>query len=75
MTTLQIDGGKKQKIRAGDILGALTGENGIEGNAVGKISISEMSAYVAIKRLFSKQALAILNGGKIKGRSFRARKI
>ena len=75
MTTLQIDGGKKQKIRAGDILGALTGENGIEGNAVGKITISEMSAYVAIKRLFSKQALAILNGGKIKGRSFRARKI
>ena len=75
MTTLQIDGGKKQKIRAGDILGALTGENGIEGNAVGKISILDMSVYVAIKRSSSKQALAILNGGKIKGRSFRARKI
>ena len=35
MTTLQIDGGKKQKVRPGDILGALTSENGIAGNEVG----------------------------------------
>lgn len=75
MATLQIDGGKKQKIRPGDLLGALTGENGIEGSAVGKISIFDKSAYVAIKRTSSKQALAVLNDGKIKGRSFRARKI
>tara|TARA_B110000091_G_C13661026_1_gene409590 strand:+ start:167 stop:511 length:345 start_codon:yes stop_codon:yes gene_type:complete len=75
MATLQIDGGKKQKIRPGDLLGALTGENGIEGSAVGKISIFDNSAYVAIKRMSSKQALAVLNDGKIKGRSFRARKI
>lgn len=75
MATLQIDGGKKQKVRPGDILGALTGENGIEGNAVGKISISERSAYVAVKRTSSKKALAVLNDGKIKGRSFRARKV
>ncbi|MFP6793937.1 MAG: DbpA RNA binding domain-containing protein, partial [Pseudomonadales bacterium] len=75
MATLQIDGGKKQKIRPGDLLGALTGENGIEGSAVGKISIFEMSAFVAIKRTSSKQALAVLNDGKIKGRSFRVRKI
>lgn len=75
MTTLQIDGGKKQKIRPGDILGALTGENGITGDAVGKISIFETSAYVAVKRASSKQALDVLNNGKIKGRSFRARKV
>ena len=74
MTTLQIDGGKKQKIRPGDILGALTGENGIAGDAVGKISIFETSTYVALKRTSSKQALDVLNNGKIKGRSFRARK-
>ncbi|MCS5582205.1 MAG: DbpA RNA binding domain-containing protein, partial [Pseudomonadales bacterium] len=35
----------------------------------------EMSAFVAIKRTSSKQALAVLNDGKIKGRSFRVRKI
>ncbi len=75
MATLQIDGGKKQKIRPGDILGALTGANGIAGDAVGKISIAEMSAYVAVKRTSAKQALAVLNDGKIKGRSCRARKI
>ena len=75
MATLQIDGGKKQKVRPGDLLGALTGENGIEGSAVGKISIFDRTAYVAIKRTSSKQALAVLNAGKIKGRSFRARKL
>ena len=75
MATLQIDGGKKQKIRPGDLLGALTGANGIEGSAVGKISIFDRTAYVAIKRTSSKQALAVLNAGKIKGRSFRARKL
>ena len=75
MATLQIDGGKKQKVRPGDLLGALTGANGIEGSAVGKISIFDRTAYVAIKRTSSKQALAVLNAGKIKGRSFRARKL
>ena len=75
MATLQIDGGKKQKVRPGDVLGALTGANGIEGSAVGKISIFDRTAYVAIKRTSSKQALAVLNAGKIKGRSFRARKL
>ena len=75
MVTLQIDGGKKQKIRPGDILGALTGKDGIAGSAVGKISIFELSAFVAINRPKSKDALSILNEGKIKGRSFRTRKI
>ncbi len=75
MATLQIDGGKKQKVRPGDLLGALTGANGIEGSAVGQISIFDRTAYVAIKRTSSKQALAVLNAGKIKGRSFRARKL
>ena len=73
--TLQIDGGKKQKVRPGDILGALTGENGIESKFVGKISIFELSAFVAIDRSASKRAFQILTEGKIKGRSFRVRKI
>lgn len=75
MVTLQIDGGKKQKVRAGDILGALTVDNGIKGTAVGKISLYEMSAFVAIERSVWKRALEVLSDGKIKGRSFRARKI
>jgi len=73
MTTLQIDGGKKQKLRPGDILGALTGTNGIDGTQVGKIQISDNVAYVAVSRDAAKSALKKLQEGKLKGRSFRVR--
>ena len=79
METLQIDGGKKQKVRAGDILGALTGkdggENSISGAAVGKINIADNWAYVAVSRDVYKMALQKLGQGKLKGRSFRVRLI
>lgn len=75
METIQIDGGKKQKVRAGDILGALTGEAGITGIQVGKINIADNWAYVAVSREVYKAALQKLGQGKIKGRVFRARLI
>ena len=75
MISLQIDGGKKQKLRAGDILGALTGENGIAGKQVGKIQIFDNWAYVAINRDAIKPALKKLGDGKLKGRLFRVRRI
>ncbi|MHB0775972.1 ATP-dependent RNA helicase DbpA [Halomonas sp. WWR20] len=75
MATLQLDGGKKQKVRPGDILGALTGEEGISGDQVGKIKVLERSAYVAVRRDVAKVALAKLSAGKLKGRSFRARRV
>jgi len=75
MATLQIDGGKKQKVRPGDILGALTGENGIAGKLVGKIHIFDHCAYVAISRDAIQSALKILGEGTLKGRSFRVRRI
>jgi len=75
MVTLQIDGGKKQKVRPGDILGALTGKNGIEGKAVGKIHIYDNCAYVAVTRKLAHEALQIISHGKLKGRSFRVREI
>lgn len=73
MVTLQIDGGKKQKVRPGDILGALTGTNGIDGTQVGKIQISDNAAYVAVSREAAKSALKKLQQDKLKGRSFRVR--
>jgi ATP-independent RNA helicase DbpA len=73
--TLRIDGGKKQKVRPGDILGALTGENGIAGKQVGKIDIFDNCAYVAVNRDAAKAALKKLSEGKLKGRSFRVRRI
>ena len=71
MATLQIGGGKKQKVRAGDILGALTGANGIAGKQVGKIQIFDQWAYVAVNRNVANHALNKLTDGKLKGRSFR----
>ena len=73
MITLQIDGGKKQKLRPGDILGALTGDNGIDGAQVGKIKVMSNRTYVAVKRESTKSALQKLANGKLKGRSFRVR--
>jgi len=75
MITLQIDSGKKQKVRPGDILGALTGKGGITGKQVGKIIIADNRAYVAIDREVAKPALKKLEEGKLKGRSFRVRQI
>ncbi|EPN59646.1 ATP-dependent RNA helicase DbpA, partial [Pseudomonas syringae pv. actinidiae ICMP 19079] len=73
MTTLCIGSGRKDKLRPGDILGALTGEAGIAGTQVGKIAIFDFQAYVAVERSMAKQALERLNNGKIKGKSLRVR--
>lgn len=75
MATLQIGGGKKQKVRPGDILGALTGNNGIAGKQVGKINIYDNWSYVAVSLEVIKAALKKLEQGKLKGRSFRVRRI
>ncbi|GAB2897861.1 ATP-dependent RNA helicase DbpA [Microbulbifer echini] len=76
MATLLIDGGKKQKVRPGDILGALTGgDHPISGQDVGKINVLDMKAYVAVKRNVAAQALKKIENGKLKGRKFRVRRI
>ncbi|MCG7600768.1 ATP-dependent RNA helicase DbpA [Halomonas sp. McH1-25] len=75
MATLQVDGGRKQKLRPGDILGALTGDGSIAGTQVGKIKVLERSAYVAVEREVAKEALEKLATGKLKGKSFRARRV
>ena len=75
MTTLCISAGRKDKVRPGDILGALTGEAGINSDSVGKIDIFDHHAYVAIERTQSKQALGRLVNGKIKGRKFKVRSL
>jgi ATP-independent RNA helicase DbpA len=75
MVTLCINGGRKNKIRAGDILGALTANNNLTGRQIGKIDIFAVLAYVAVERPIAKQALKILSEGRIKGRRFRIRKL
>ena len=75
MVTIQLDSGRKNKLRPGDILGALTGEAGLSGSQIGKIDIFDMSSYVALESTAVRQALNYLAQGKVKGRSIRARKI
>lgn len=73
--TLCIAGGRKDKVRPGDILGALTGEAGIDSKAVGKIDVTDNAAYVAIEREVADLALGRLLNGRIKGRKFKVRKL
>ncbi len=75
MATLQIVGGRKDKIRAGDVLGALTGEGGLDATRIGKINVNEFSTYVAVDRAIAEQALAALNHGRVKGRKVKVRRV
>ena len=75
MVTLCINGGRKDKVRAGDILGALTSKTDLPGKQIGKIDLFDKITYVAVEREIAKQALKILSEGKIKGRKFRVRKL
>jgi ATP-independent RNA helicase DbpA len=75
MATLQLDIGKKQKIRPGDVLGALTGGEGLQGDEVGKIRVFDFCTYVAVSRPAAKEAVRKLSQGKIKGRSCRVRQL
>jgi ATP-independent RNA helicase DbpA len=74
MVTLCIDGGRKNKVRPGDILGALTGEMGIPGSEVGKIDVFDFHTYVAIRMASANLAMARLSDHKIKGRFFKIRR-
>lgn len=73
--TIAIDGGKKSKLRPGDILGALTQDANIPGDDIGKIKITATHSYVAIKLRSVKPTLSYFKEGKIKGRRFKARRL
>lgn len=73
--TVAIDGGKKSKLRPGDILGALTQDADIPGDDIGKIKITATHSFVAIKIRSVKRVISYFREGKIKGRRFKARKL
>jgi len=75
MRTLQIDSGKKNKIRPGDLLGALTKDAGLAGSQIGKINIFDMFSYVAIEQESFPKALNYFKKGKVKGRFVKAREV
>jgi ATP-independent RNA helicase DbpA len=75
MATLQILGGRKEKIRPGDVLGALTKDLGLPGAQVGRIVVNDFSTFVAVERAVADKTLRGLNAGKVKGRSVKARRL
>jgi ATP-independent RNA helicase DbpA len=75
MKTVVIDAGRQDKLRPGDILGALTGDAGLDAKDIGKIDVFATRAYVAIRRDLANKALERLRAGKIKGRNFRVRSL
>ncbi len=73
MVTIEINEGRKAKISAGDILGALTAHQEIAGSDVGKITLMPMKAYVAVSRKVAKLAVDQIWRRPIKGIECRAR--
>ena len=73
--TLQISGGRKDKLRPGDILGALTGDSGLAGTAIGKIAVFDLHTFVAIDRNVVVTAQQRISSAGIKGKPFKVRQI
>ncbi len=73
MATLQMLGGRKDKIRPGDVLGALTGEAGFSREQVGKITVTDQSTYIAVARDIAREAVRRLSAGKVKGKTVKVR--
>jgi ATP-independent RNA helicase DbpA len=76
MVTLRLSGGRKDKLRPGDILGALTGEGGgLAGDQIGKIEIHDRFSIVALAASVGDHALASLRAGRLKGKRFRVERV
>ena len=73
MATLLILGGRKEKIRPGDVLGAMTGEAGFTREQVGKITVTDQTTYVAVARDIAREAVRKLSAGTIKGKTVKVR--
>jgi len=72
METVRLSGGRKDKLRPGDISGALTGEaGGLAGTEIGKIEIHDRFSYVAVAKTASQRAVNGLVAGRIKGKRFK----
>jgi ATP-independent RNA helicase DbpA len=73
MVTLQILGGRKEKIRPGDVMGALAGEAGLTREQVGKITVTDLATYVAVAHDVARETVRKLSAGKMKGKSVKVR--
>jgi len=73
MQTILISCGRKDKVRPGDILGALTGDaGGLSGDEIGTINIQDRLSYVAVSRRVARGATKSINAGRIKKKRYKA---
>jgi ATP-independent RNA helicase DbpA len=72
MTTIRINGGRKNKLRPGDLLGTLTADGGVPGESVGSIDLFDTYTYIAVRNAETSKALRQLASRPIKGRKYRA---
>jgi ATP-independent RNA helicase DbpA len=75
MATLQILGGRKEKIRPGDVLGAFTGEAGFAASQIGKIKVTDFHTYVGVDAAIADEAVKRLSVGQLKGRKVKLRRV
>jgi len=69
---LFISVGERDGLRAGDLLGAITGEAGVDGRQVGKIDIHESHTVAEVHDSVARKVIKALNGTTIRGRAVRA---
>ena len=73
MVTLLMLGGRKDKIRPGDVMGALAGEAGLTREQVGKITVTDQATYIAVARNVARDTVKKLGAGKVKGKTVKVR--
>jgi superfamily II DNA/RNA helicase len=74
ITKIYLGAGKKKKIRAGDIVGAITGINGVDADDIGIIDVLDYITYVDILNGKGNLVLEALKNGTIKGKSVKVEK-
>ncbi len=68
--TLCLNGGKKTKLRAGDIIGTFCKEIGIENSMIGKINITDTKSYIALHHTVADKVFKALKKVKIKKKKY-----
>ena len=69
MVRLFINIGKKQRVRPGDILGAIAGESGMDGKLIGTIDMYDKYTFVEVPRKYAREVLNAMKNVKIKGKT------
>jgi ATP-dependent RNA helicase DeaD len=74
LAKLYVGGGRKLKIRPGDLVGAITGEMGIDASSIGTITVFDRHSIVAVPEGMADEIVAALSASTIKGRKIQVRR-